>query len=88
MSSHNHHPAIREHGLQDDCPRCREHAKEPWATLDAGNLLDLAGRTEIWMRDEDDISPRSENEATAMRLMEAHIVHARILARAYAEATV
>ena len=86
MSSHNHHPAIREHGLQDNCPRCREHAEEPWATLDYGNLLDLAQRTELWMRDAG-IYPRSENEATAMRLMEAHIVHERHLARAHADTT-
>lgn len=66
--SHNHHPAIRQHGLQDDCPRCTEQAADPFAGLDDDNLLLLMIRTRAWMRDEQ--YSRSENELTAMRVME------------------
>ena len=36
--SHNHHPAIREHGLQDNCPRCAKLADDPFIGLDDDNL--------------------------------------------------
>lgn len=66
--SHNHHPAIREHGLQDDCPRCDEIAGDPFIGLDDDNLLMLVARTRAWMKDQE--FPRSNTENKAMRKME------------------
>lgn len=45
MTAHAPHPDTHEHGLQDGCPRCAEHAERPWATLDGGNLAALVRRT-------------------------------------------
>jgi hypothetical protein len=77
MSSHNHAPAIKEHGLQDDCPRCAEHAEHPERSLDEPNLRALVERTQSWIRDGESY-PRSETEAVAMRLVEGHIIFARM----------
>jgi anti-sigma-K factor RskA len=74
MSEHNHPPAIPEHGLQDNCPRCAEHAAHPAQSLDDGNLRRLVERTQAWLRDEDFAYPRSETEAKAMRVVERHLV--------------
>ena len=63
--SHNHHPAIREHGLQDNCPRCAEIADDPWIGMDDDNLLLLVARTRAWMKDQE--YPRSDTENKAMR---------------------
>ena len=63
--SHNHHPAIREHGLQDNCPRCAEIADDPWIGMDDDNLLLLVARTRAWMKDQE--YPRSDTELKAMR---------------------
>lgn len=38
MTIHSPHPDTHAHGLQDDCPRCQEHAEDPISSLDAGNL--------------------------------------------------
>jgi hypothetical protein len=81
MSAHNHPPAIREHGLQDDCPRCAEHAEHPELSLDTGNLRDLTERTQDWMGD-GILYPRSMTEAKAMRAIEAHLVFVRNAKRA------
>jgi hypothetical protein len=81
MASHTHRPAIREHGLQDDCERCAEHAQHPFESLDDDNLLALIARTSAWMRDEGDTLPRSDNEHAAMRLVEQAIMSARTMAR-------
>jgi hypothetical protein len=73
MSEHNHPPAIKEHGLQDNCPRCSEHAEHPAQSLDDGNLRALIERTQAWMGDEDFKFPRSKTEEKAMRLIERHL---------------
>jgi hypothetical protein len=79
MSVHTYHPSIREHGLQDDCPRCAEHAEHPAATLDDENLRALIVRTQAWMRDEE--FPRSETETVAMRKVEQTIRFAQAMER-------
>lgn len=79
MASHNHAPAIAEGGLQDDCPRCDEHAEHPFDSLDDSNLKNLVERTVAWMHDE--AMPRSRNEWVAMRKVEAAIRHARAMVR-------
>lgn len=79
MSAHTFHPDTHEHGLADDCPRCAELAAAPFTRMDARLLSNLHDRTQDWMRDE--TFPRSDTERDAMRLMETHLVHARILAR-------
>ena len=66
--SHNHHPAIQEHGLQDNCPRCNEIADDPFIGLDDDNLTALVARTRAWMKDQE--YPRSDTENKAMRNME------------------
>ena len=63
--SHNHHPAIQEHGLQDNCPRCDEIADDPFIGLDDDNLMLLVARTRAWMKDQE--YPRSDTENKAMR---------------------
>jgi hypothetical protein len=63
--SHNHHPAIQEHGLQDGCPRCDEIADNPWIGMDDDNLMLLVARTRAWMKDQE--YPRSDTENKAMR---------------------
>ena len=66
--SHNHHPAIREHGLQDNCERCAEIADDVFIGLDDDNLMLLVARTRAWMKDRE--FPRSDIENRAMRNME------------------
>lgn len=78
MTTHTIHPSIREHGLQDDCPRCAEHAARP-DDLDAGSLRAIVERTQAWMRDEE--FPRSEAEKTAMRQIEHILTFARLFKR-------
>lgn len=68
MSSHINHPDTHTHGLADDCPRCAEHAKHPFMSLDDNNLRALILRTRAWMRDEK--FPRSITENKAMRNVE------------------
>jgi len=82
MSSHNHAPAIKERGLQDDCPRCAEHAEHPESSLDDGNLKALVERTQAWTQDLFGSEPRSRTEAMAMRAIEAHLVFVRNAKRA------
>ena len=79
-ASHNHPPRIHEHGLQDDCRRCTQHA-ENLPSLDDQNLLALIERTRLWMKDEGDCYPRSDTELDAMRLVEKHLVFARVMER-------
>jgi hypothetical protein len=38
MTIHTPHPDTHRFGLQDDCPRCAEHAVDPVLTLDDSNL--------------------------------------------------
>lgn len=42
MTIHTPHPDTHEHGLQDGCPRCAEHAIDPVLTLDDSNLRRVA----------------------------------------------
>jgi hypothetical protein len=43
VSVHAPHVDTHEHGLQDDCERCAEHAEHPLRSLDASNLRALVG---------------------------------------------
>ena len=79
MSVHTMHPDSHEHGLADDCPRCAEHAEDPFAFLDDRNLTLLAERTVLWMQDVGDSLPRSVVEQVAMRQVEHVLVRARRL---------
>ena len=79
-ASHNHPPCIREDGLQDGCDRCAEHA-HGLLELDDQNLGALIERTRLWMKDEGDCYPRSNTERDAMRLVEKHLVFARVIER-------
>lgn len=82
MSVHSLHADTHEHGLADDCDRCTELAKDPFRNLDETNLRNLYARTTRWMNDDPhDALPRSENELTAMRVMEQAILRARLLDR-------
>jgi hypothetical protein len=81
MATHTHPADVREHGLQDDCERCEEMAKQPFETLDDDNLTVLIGRTKSWMADESGVFPRSTNEAVAMRVVESAIRSARTIDR-------
>jgi hypothetical protein len=60
MTVHAYHPDTHTHGLADDCPRCAEHARLPWQSLDRENL------TALRQRIAEGLPPRSTNEATAM----------------------
>lgn len=61
MSSHTYHPDSHTHGLADDCPRCAEHAREPWVGLDLSMLAALRDRIARGR------PARSVNEHEAMR---------------------
>src|SRR3989337_915723 len=60
MAAHTLHPDSHEYGLADDCPRCAEHARDPGQGLDDRNLSSIIQRVE------EDLPPRSRNEAVAM----------------------
>ena len=75
--SHGPHPSILEHGLADGCERCSEIAADPFIGLDDDNLRALILRTELWMGDDPDSLPRSDNEHRAMRAVESTIVRQR-----------
>jgi hypothetical protein len=38
MTTHTAHEPVQTHGLVDDCPRCIEHTRRPWNTLDPDTL--------------------------------------------------
>ena len=80
-SSHTKHPDSHDHGLADGCPRCAEHAADPFSSLDDKNLLSLVERTSLWMRDEGDSFPRSDTERDAMRKVEFVLARVRTLQR-------
>lgn len=64
MTSHTHRPMTHTHGLQDDCPRCAQHAEHPTASLDDENLrrvITLAVRPEPF----EGITSRNETTAVA-----------------------
>lgn len=66
MSAHTYHPDSYAYGLADDCPRCAEHAEQPFDTLDDENLLALA------IREERGYDARSDTEARAMAALARH----------------
>lgn len=61
MASHGPHPDTHTHGLADDCPRCEEHAANPFYGLDEDNLRELIRRVREYE------PARSDNELLAMR---------------------
>jgi hypothetical protein len=61
MSVHTWHPDVHEAGLADACPRCTEHALNPWAGLDQRVLADLRWRVA------EGLPARSQNEHVAMQ---------------------
>jgi len=75
MAAHNHPASIRERGLADGCPRCEEHAKEPFEGLDDENLNNLLAR------ELGELTPRSKNEAYAMSEVRKAIHMARRIQR-------
>lgn len=64
MSTHTVHPDSHEHGLADGCPRCYEHSLQPIESLDEENLRKLTWRVR------EGADARSENERTAMNVIE------------------
>jgi len=58
--THSPHPPIQTDGLADGCPRCDQHAADPFVSLDEVCLRELVSRLR------DGKSPRSDNEARAM----------------------
>lgn len=65
---HTHHDVdIHETGLQDDCPRCAEHAENPIRDLDERMLRDLIAGTVI--RAGGEHTARSHTEAVAQTVV-------------------
>lgn len=79
MTCHAYHPDMHTNGLQDNCPRCAEHAEHPEWSLDDESLRALIERTQAWMQDE--VNPRSMTEGVAMRVVERHLVFVRAAKR-------
>ncbi len=73
MTAHIGHPSIRENGLCDDCPRCKEHGMHPFDGLDDGNMEVLIDRIA------DVLGPRSVAEANAMEIMAEAMAKATVL---------
>ncbi len=63
VTSHAPHPDIHTDGLADRCPRCDQHAVDPFASLDQDVLRILAER----LRDGE--PARSDNEGRAMDVL-------------------
>lgn len=81
MSTHVRHPLVTEHGLQDDCERCLEHAARPFDSLDNDTQMQLVRRTLRWMDDLPNSEPRSNAELLAMRVVEQAVRAARSIRR-------
>lgn len=75
VATHNHPTSIKEHGLADGCPRCDEHAEDPFLGLDDGNMEQLIDRLA------DRTDSRSANEGLAMARLARAMVRARNLYR-------
>jgi hypothetical protein len=73
MTSHTYHEDSHTHGLADDCPRCYEHSLHPFESLDESNIRNLA------LRVEQNLDARSENERTAMNVIDMVLFRARRL---------
>lgn len=44
MTTHITHGDVYSTGLQEGCPRCKQHALTPWDSLDNRNLARLRSR--------------------------------------------
>jgi hypothetical protein len=73
MSQHTFHPDSHTHGLNDGCPRCYEYSLHPFESLDDANLRQLTRRVLA------DQEARSNNERTAMNVVEMVIFRYRRL---------
>lgn len=71
MTIHTPHESTLEVGLVDGCPRCGEHAADPLASLDSEHITDLWQRM-LAVEFDDDGRYRTENEATACRVLYRH----------------
>lgn len=75
MSTHIAHDVISATGLHDYCPRCEEHADDPFSSLDDSVIASLVRRVL------NGGPARSENEATAMGHVRAALSHEETLRR-------
>lgn len=75
-SQHTIHEDIQTHGLADGCPRCEEHAYNPWRDLDDTVLRDLVERATQANRFD---LMRSDTEGIAMAKIVDAIDHIGIL---------
>lgn len=73
MTAHSIHEDTHTHGLNDECPRCYEHSLHPFESLDDENLRKL-----VWRVLNEEVA-RSENERTAMNVVEMVIFRYRRL---------
>jgi hypothetical protein len=67
VSSHVHHPDVHIFGLQDDCPRCLEHAEHPFEALDPVMLSELNRRVRLGLE------ARSATEGLAMQRLQERV---------------
>jgi hypothetical protein len=83
MTVHNPHSDSKPGTiLHDGCPRCQEHANEPFAGLDKDNLAALAKRA---MSDDDDVVwATSELDVIAIREIQSVIHKSKKLEKALA----
>lgn len=64
--AHTYHDPEQAHlVLKDGCPRCAEHAVEPWYTVDRDRLDVLIDKALAWEGDGEGPGPESENERRA-----------------------
>jgi hypothetical protein len=75
VSVHTPHPPIETAGLHDGCPRCDEHARDPFATLDESTLRHLG------LRIHQGRPARSDNEARAMAVLNRAMQHTSFVRR-------
>lgn len=73
MTLHTDHPSIPDNGLDDNCPRCTEHAERPFQGLDYRNLSGLVYKAQ------NGVPPRTTNEAIAMAKVKDAIAYAEAL---------
>lgn len=78
MTMHNNH----DEPWQDDCPRCREWADDPFTRLDADNLHDLYLTTVQFMKVGCMEERATDTRMRAIRKMERHLINERHLTSA------
>lgn len=69
---HNHAAMTHQHGLQDECPRCKQQAERP-GELDAENLRRIWGGTIITRTDMDAYNVLYRSAVLTQRLEEAYM---------------